>query len=469
MIRTGLAAILLTLFAALDPATVRADEVDQIIRSWMAEKQIPGVALIVLKNGKILKSTNFGYADLAKGTPVSDSTVFEIASMTKQFTAAAVLLLVEDRKIGLDDQISKHLPGVPAEWRNITVRRLLDHTSGLYDDWNENNEYFLSKNSDQEFFDALKTSKLKFAPGERYAYSCGPFLAGMIVSKVSGIPYSEFMRKRIFEPLGMASTFVNGHGPADTQSALGYVMRDGRIQAGVNLPKTAHSRGDVGISTTASDLVIWLAALSDTRLLTKKSLAEMFRFAKLNDGSTVPSGLGWWLNPIRGEPIRHHGGSFRTGFNSTINWYPKSGIAVIILSNRFRAAANDIGHLVAGVFDPTYRSVSQRKPGTDPQPARTKRFYDMLVGLSRKERGVPPAAKVFPYRFYEKEDLVDLLEGSENMDFRGCENISRRNDKLFGEKIEEICFFQLNGADRRPVSFLLDTRGNVLYFEPFEY
>ncbi|MEQ1764996.1 MAG: serine hydrolase domain-containing protein [Pyrinomonadaceae bacterium] len=462
-------AAFLALLFALVPTLARADAADEIIRSWMAERQIPGVALIVLKNGKVLKGENYGYSDLARKTPVTDATVFEIASMTKQFTAAAVLLLVEYGKLGLDDPVSKYLPDVPPTWRNISVRQLLDHTSGLYDDWNENNEYFQSRNSDQEFFDALKSSKLKFAPGERYAYSCGPFLAGMIVSKVAGVPYAEFMRKRIFEPLRMSSTFVNGHGPAKIDAAVGYIMRDGKIQEGVKLSPPAHGRGDVGISTTASDLTIWLSALSSTRLLTKKSLNEMFKFAKLNDGSTVPSGLGWWLNPIRGEPIRHHGGAFRTGFNSTINWYPKSGIAVIILANRFRSAANDIGHMVAGVYDPAYIPVSRRKPTDDREPDRAKRLYDMLSVLSRGGEDVPSASKRFPYRYYEKEDLKDLLEGSERMYFRGCDDISRRHNKVFGEKVKEVCFFELNGKDRRPVSFLLDARGKVLYVEPFEY
>ncbi len=451
------------------PPIVKADEVDNIVRTWMAERQIPGSTLIVLKNGNVLKAANYGYADIEKKIPVTDTTVFEIASMTKQFTAAAVLLLVEDKKLGLDDHISVHLSGLPSTWNGITVRRLLDHTSGLYDDWDENNEYFQSRNSDQEFLEALKLSKMKFAPGERYAYSCGPFIAGMIIAKISGMPYSEFMRKRIFEPLGMSSTFVNGSGPATTDAAIGYVLRDGKLQRGVKISRTAHARADVGISTTASDLVKWLAALSDERLLRNESLREIFSFAKLNDGSAIPSGLGWWLNPIRGRPLRHHGGAFRTGFNSTINWYPKSELSVILLGNRFRSAANDTGHVIAGVYDPIYRTTSSRKVVLDPKPARTKRFYEMLSQLAKGKMDLPLAARSFPYRYYEPTDWLDLLEGADKMESLGCDNIVGRGDRILGERIKEICFYRINGKDSRPVSFLLDPNEKVLYVEPYEY
>lgn len=451
------------------PAVVCADEADDLIRSWMAERQIPGATLIVMRRGKIVKSANYGYADADVRRPVTDMTVFEIASMTKQFTAAAVLLLVEEGRLKLDDPISKHLPDVPAEWREITVRRLLDHTSGLYDDWIESNEYFQSKNSDQEFFDALKSSKLQFSPGERYAYSCGPFLAGMIISRLSGMPYSEFMRKRIFKPLDMQSTYVNGSGPPTTDAAVGYVLRNGHLQRGVQISRTAHARADVGISTTAMDLVKWLTAHNDERLIKDESLREIFSFAKLNDGSTIPSGLGWWLNPIRGRPLRHHGGAFRTGFNSTINWYPKSELAVILLANRFRSAANDTGHVIAGVYDPIYRTTSRRGVVVDPKPARTKGLFEMLSQLAKGKMDLTPAARVFPYRYYELTDWLDLLEGADEMAFLGCDSIVRRGDRIFGKRINEICFYRMNGKDSRPVSFLLDRNGKALYIEPYEY
>lgn len=448
---------------------VRADEADDVVRTWMAARQIPGAALIVVKEGKIVKAGNYGYANLPNKTPVTDSTVFEIASMTKQFTAAAVMLLVEEKKLRLDDSVSKYIPSVPSPWQAITIRRLLDHTSGLYDDWDENNEYFQSKNSDQEFLDALKNSRLKFVPGDRYAYSCGPFIAGIIIGQASGMSYSEFMQKRIFDPLGMSSTYVNGSGEMPKQAATGYVMRDGKLQNGVRLPKAAHSRGDVGISTTARDLVKWLAALDGTRLLKRSSLREMFRFAKLNDGSTIPSGLGWWLNPIRGQPVRHHGGAFRTGFNSTINWYPKSQLAVILLANRFRVGANDVGHVIAGVYDPIYETTTTRKIVRDARPARTKMLYAMLSDLSKGKRDLDYTASVFPYRYYEPTDWLDLLEGSDSMEFLGCDKIRSRGDRIFGKPVDQICFYRMNNKDSRPLSILLDSNEKALYIEPYEY
>ena len=127
------------------------------------------------------------------GVSVNEHTSFEIASMTKMFTDAGILLLVEEGKVSLDDSITKYIAGLPKTWNEITIRELMVHTSGLRDDWDEGNDYFLTKTSNADFLEALKASPLKFKPGTQHSYGCGPFLLGLVIEKVSGKAYAEFM------------------------------------------------------------------------------------------------------------------------------------------------------------------------------------------------------------------------------------------------------------------------------------
>jgi CubicO group peptidase (beta-lactamase class C family) len=460
--------ILLVILAVTGIA--RADEVDTLIARWMKSRQIPGVALVVVKNGEVLKSANYGLANVEHNVPVTDETSFEIASMTKQFTAAAVLLLAEAGKLKLDESISAYLDGLPLTWREITVRQLLNHTSGLHDDWNSNNEFFLTKNSDSAFLKALSESRLKFSPGERYAYSCGPFVAGLIISKVTGASYADFLQKRIFDPLQMRSTHVIDANRIVPHRASGYIVRDGRLTNGVLISPAAHARADVGIRTTAKDLVRWSNALDDTRLLKPGSLREMFSFAKLKNGTFAPAGLGWWLNPVRGFPVQHHGGAFRTGFNSTINRYPTEKLTVILLANRFRAAANDMGHMIAGAYIREMRSLAGRTPSADPNPKRSQDLRKLLSSLEKGDEDLPGMAESFPYRYYESEDWQQLLlEGGKDLTFIGCDDIRKRRIAYFGQAVSEICFYQISAKEERFVSFLINPEGKVVYIEPYEY
>lgn len=171
--RLILALILITLLSA--GSIAQSDPIDKFIRSEMEKHHIPGISLVIVKKNKVVKTANYGLANVELNVPVSSNTSFEIASMTKQFTAAAVLLLVQDGNVGLDDTITKYLEGLPDNWRNITVRQLLNHTSGLRDDWDDTNNFFLAKTSDLEFLKALTERPLKFPAGERLLTAAGRF------------------------------------------------------------------------------------------------------------------------------------------------------------------------------------------------------------------------------------------------------------------------------------------------------
>src|SRR5215203_4034018 len=196
-IRINIALFLALVFAL----SVRADEVDKFVRAAMQERQIPGAAIVVVKNGKIVKKQGYGVASVEFGVPVTTETVFEIGSVTKQMTAAAVMLLVEDGKINPDAQISVYLPNTPEAWRGVTVRNLLTHTSGVKSYTAIGAGFELSKHlTRDEFIKALAAYPLDFEPGSRYSYSnSGYNLLGFIIEAASGKSYWDFMQARIFK------------------------------------------------------------------------------------------------------------------------------------------------------------------------------------------------------------------------------------------------------------------------------
>ncbi len=448
----------------------QSNEVDAYIRDWMTRRNIPGVSLVVIKDKKIIKSSNYGLANVELAVPVNERTSFEIASMTKQFTAAALLLLAEDGKISLDDRITKYFDNLPETWRDIRVNQLLNHTSGLKDDWDADNNFFLTQNSNDAFLASLKSEPLRFKTGERYGYSCGPFLAGMIIEKISGKSYAQFMQERIFDRLGMASTHVNDALRIVPDRASGYIYRDAKLMNGVRISPAAHARADVGIRTTALDLVKWDAAMNDTRLLKRSSLDAMFAVARVNDGSTTLSGLGWWLNPIRGRAAATHGGAFRTGFNSTINRYLDDGLTVIILANRFRVGANETGHIVAGFYETQFRSVASMTVKPDTDPGRTVKLKNNLVRLAEGLLKLEGLSANFPYRAYEPDDWSQLIKGMKALSFVNCSPIPGSAARSDGARTNRICFFKLAAEDEtRYVSAVYDTDDKIAYIEPYEY
>jgi CubicO group peptidase (beta-lactamase class C family) len=183
--------------------------IDSAVRAEMQARRIPGMQMVVMKYGLVIKKGNYGFANLEDRVAVTDSTMFPIASMSKAFTNAGILLLMEEGKLDIDDGLEKYFDSLPSAWNGITIRRLMNHTAGLRDDWDEGDDFFYNKKSDSAFFTALKKAPLKFRPGQGFSYGCGPFVLGLVIAKVSGESYPDFMKHRIFDKLGMKNTLIN--------------------------------------------------------------------------------------------------------------------------------------------------------------------------------------------------------------------------------------------------------------------
>jgi len=294
--------------------------------------RVPGAAVLVLKDGQPVFRRGYGLAVVEDGTPVSPATNFRLASVSKQFTAAAILLLAEDGKLSIDDPLKKWLPSLPAVADAMTLRQLLSHTSGLLDYEDLMDPADTRQVHDIDVLHLLeKENRTLFAPGSDYRYSnSGYALLALVVGKASGSDFAGFLRQRIFLPLGMDATFAHQDGVDEVPDrAYGYSEIDGRWQR-TDQSTTSAVLGDGGIYSSLDDLARWDAALYDERLLRRASLQLAFSPATKTPEPDVPFyGFGWRIN---GDLLWHSGESI--GFRNVILRYPKQKLTVIVLTNR---------------------------------------------------------------------------------------------------------------------------------------
>ena len=334
--------------ALLASPLARADRVDDYIRSEMAQRRIPGIALAIVRDGKPVKTAAYGLCNLELNVPVKPETVFEIGSITKQFTAAGIMMLAEEGKLSVDDKIAMHLRNVPSTWTNVTIRHLLTHTSGIKS-YTGLDGYQLTKHLTQaQFIKAIGQEPLEFAPGQSWKYcNTGFSLLGYIIENVSGRNYWDFLSRRIFQPLGMNTTTNRLPGLVIPNRASGYEQTNHvHINRDYDLTEV-FSAG--AIASTVGDLAKWSSALDGTNLLKAASKEQMWTPAKLPDGKSTKYGFGWYVDTLEGHKNIGHGGS-TSGFSATIQRFPDDKLAIIILTNTDEAVATPMAKKIATFF-----------------------------------------------------------------------------------------------------------------------
>jgi CubicO group peptidase (beta-lactamase class C family) len=302
-------------------------EVDKIF-NWTKPNE-PGCAVAVSQNGKIVVNKAYGLADLERDVPITPNTIFDAGSVRKQFVAAAILLLVEEGKLSLADDVRKYISQLPDYGHKITVDHLLTHTSGIRD-WQP--LLNLAGGDPDAMTMILRQRELNFAPGEEWSYSnSGYVLLPEIVARTSGMPFSEFARKRLFEPLGMKlTTYVNDPLNLIKHRALAYKKEANGWKMDMYLGNDRGGAG--GLFTTASDLVTWNDALTNNRLgaVVTQKLQEP---ATLNNGRKLSYARGLQLEPFRrgGQLVWHSGGA--AGYSTIAGRLPEQGLSVAIMCN----------------------------------------------------------------------------------------------------------------------------------------
>jgi CubicO group peptidase (beta-lactamase class C family) len=412
--------------------TVWADKVDDYVKAEMQKQHVPAVSLAVVKDGKIIKAEGYGLANVELNVSAKPETVYKIGSVSKQLIAAGIMTLIQDGKLSLDDKISKFLEGTPDTWKEITVRHLLTHTSGLV---REAPGFDPLKIQDDA--DVIKTAyqlPLRFAPGEKWEYcNVGYFTLAEIIRKVSGKPWGDYLNDRVFAPLGMTATRTTTVTEIVQNRANGYGWRDGKLQ---NADIYLALRPSGAFLSTVLDLAKWDAALYTDRMLKQSVRDQMWAPVKLNNGTSHPYGFGWELTTVGGHKLVHHGGTL-PGFRAEIARFVDDKLTVIVLTNGNNAEPNAMALGVADLYIPGLipeRTIARVDP----------KAFDAYVG----EYQPNPSSGV----------LTVTREGDKLMAQQGSS----------GEKWEwlpetEANFFAKGGNRRQTFSFVKDEKGQVTH------
>lgn len=306
--------------------------IDSLLRAKYPSNA-PGAVFLVSKNGNVIYKKAFGLANLELNVPMKPDNVFEIGSMTKQFTAISILMLIETGKLNLDDEITKFIPNYPTNGNKITIHHLLTHTSGIKSFTSMRELNVISKNdlTPSGLIDFFKNEPMDFAPGEKFKYNnSGYAILGYIIETITGQKYADFIEKNIFKKLEMKGSRYASHSEVIPNRASGYQNKDGyknRREISFTLPYSSGS-----LMSTVDDLFKWQEALKNNILIGEKTTEKAFTNYTLNNGEHINYGYGWHLKTIAGVSSREHGGEI-FGFKSMAVYLPGTDVYVIGLNN----------------------------------------------------------------------------------------------------------------------------------------
>ena len=323
----------------------------------LVRRDAPGAAVLVISNGRVLHGKGYGLANVEARTPITTKTTFDLASVSKQFTAMAVMMMVERGKLSYSDTLSRFFPSFPPWARRITVRHLLTHTSGIPDYMDAFQEHPPAVGKEPTSRDAVTMlSRIPdpcFLPGEKYEYSnSGYVVLAQIVEKVSGVPFPQFMKKNVFDPLGMTSAIVSDQVRApsrnravsyDASWLFGWRYRDADY--------TPFNRiyGDGNVNASLEDMYKWDQALYGESLVKQATLVKAFEPMQLNDGTRTNYGFGWRVVTWHNRRALQHGGAW-AGFRSNIVRFPAERLTVIVLSNLKLFKVSETAETISGYY-----------------------------------------------------------------------------------------------------------------------
>ncbi len=366
------------------------ERLDQIVEEARTTHQVPGIAVAIQHGDRLVLARGYGLADVENGAPATEHTIFRIGSVTKQYTAAAIVRLAEQGKLRLDDPIEGHLDGVPTGGFRITVAQLLDHTSG-YKGYTEMPEFWGKARQDlghDEMVKLFTGVPFEFEPGDRFQYNNSAYyLAGMLIERVAGVTYAEYLRRELLDPLGLRETFYLYDAPIVPGRAEGYRLVEGELRndepLSMHLPYAA---GALGASVL--DLVRWQGALVAGRVVSPEGYRRMTTPVVLRGGDTYPYGLGLFMSSLDGHRKVHHAGGIN-GFLSQLAYYPDDQLHIAVLCNAESAQPgaleNRLARAMLGLPEPVVTPVAiteaelQRYAGSY-QPGRSPFVFTVRDG-----------------------------------------------------------------------------------------
>jgi CubicO group peptidase (beta-lactamase class C family) len=346
-------AVLLLIFPGslgLASAADQADAVDDYVQSEMAKQHIPGLALLVSRAGQVIRAKGYGLANVELRVAVTPEAIFQSGSVGKQFTATAVMMLVEQGRIGLDDPLTKYFSDAPAAWKEVTIRELLSHTAGFGDypkSFDMRKDY-----TEAEMIKIVEGIPLAFPPGTSWSYSNLGFLTlGIVIHKVTGKFYGDYLQEHIFRPLGMNTTRIISEADIVPNRAAGYRLVKGELKNQEWVSPVVNTSADGSLYFSVQDLAKWDAALYTEKLLKRSSLEQMWTVTKLKNGkpNSGDYGFGWFIENKHGHRIIEHSGGWQ-GFETQVSRYVDDKLTVVVLTNLGDADPEPIAHHIAEMY-----------------------------------------------------------------------------------------------------------------------
>jgi CubicO group peptidase (beta-lactamase class C family) len=449
--------VLAALMLSAVPAGAQSalDSVDRYVRAELVRQRIPGMSVAVLRGDSVVLARGYGLADLELQVAASDSTVYQSGSVGKQFTAAAIVTLVREGRIGLDDPIRKYLREAPSSWGKVTIRHLLTHTSGI-PDYTDDLVDFRRDYNEEQLARLYAKLPLGFQPGSTWSYSnTGYALLGFIIRRATGQFYGDYLRERVFEPLGMRTARVISERDLVPNRAAGYQLVDGEIKNQDWVSPSLNTTADGALYLTVHDLTRWAIGLNHARVPDSAGLALSWTPVRLNDGGTFPYGFGWGVDDQRGHLRIGHGGSWQ-GFRAAIHRYPEFDLTVIALANLDTAEPEAVTFGIAGILEPALLAPHLLPPSAEgpPEPVR-QLVADVAAG--RAARRLAPGLRAFASKSVREGWTRSLAEVT-RWEGLGCDAVGDKGISRLGEPIERICYARATGADSRLLVSVAYTR-----------
>lgn len=316
----------------------------------MQAQHIPGLSLLVARKGEIVRAQGYGFSNVELQVPVKPETVFQSGSMGKQFTATAVMMLVEQGKLQLDAPITNYIKDAPDSWKQVTMRELLGHTAGFTD---YPNDFDFHKDRDEAaMLKIIEGIPRAFPPGTKWKYAnLGYATLGILIHQVTGEFYGDFLQENIFRPLGMSSTRISSEADIIPNRAAGYRLVKGELKNQEWVAPKLNTFADGSLYFSILDLAKWDAALYTEKLLKHSSLEQMWTVTKLKNGQPNPGhyGFGWDIGTKNGHLLYSHGGAWQ-GFETHISRYVNDQLTVVVLTNLAGANPEKIADHVAKTY-----------------------------------------------------------------------------------------------------------------------
>jgi len=413
--------------------------VDRFVREEIARQRIPGVSVAVLRGDHIVLMRGWGEANVELRAPATDSTVYQSGSLGKQFTAALVLQLAGEGKLGLDQPVRRYLTDGPPVWDSITVRHLLTHTSGI-PDYTDSAVDLRRDYTEAELVRVAAGLTPLFPPGAHWRYSnTGYVLLGAIIRRVTGSFYGDLLRRRIFLPLGMRSARIISEADIVPNRAAGYRLSGDTLLNQEWVAPLLNTTADGSLYLTVRDLARWVVGWDTGAVLSARDRDLAWTPVRLDDGTSYPYGFGWELNELRTARRIGHTGSWQ-GFRTALERFPASDLTVIVLANLAEAHPESMALAIAGLLDstlvPPHRlawPVSRSRP---PAPLETL--------LARLADGTDSAVTTQALHGFlgegERSDWREALAGITRWTALGCERARDHPIQRHGAAVAWICY-----------------------------